>query len=468
MSTTPEVLLVDDDPAVGKVLGALLRQEQIESREVHSAPLALAALELEPFDVVVTDLRMPEMDGLQLLAKIFERWPEQAVIMLTAHGTVSAAVEAMKLGARDFLVKPFNGDEVVTVVRRALAVAKRSTARVPALGLESGGLLGSSDPMREVLSLVERAARSSSTVMIRGESGTGKELVARAIHELSARRSGPFIKVNCTEFPEALFESEIFGYEKGAFTGAATRKPGRVELADGGTLFLDEIGDVPLSAQVKLLRVLQERELQRLGGTHSIKVDVRFVAATHRDLELMVEKEEFREDLFYRLNVVPVRLPALRERVGDIELLARHFCALFATANDRPGTKLSAAAIEPLVVHPWPGNVRQLQNFVERLIVMSDGPTIDRADVERELQRDMRANAPVSSRAPSSSGSPGRSELAAIEERRWEAEREAYVAALKHAGNNRTSAARLLGVSRRTFYNRLKEYRIAPPDSSES
>jgi two-component system, NtrC family, response regulator AtoC len=451
---TPSVLLVDDDPAVGKVLAALLRQEGIESHEVDCGAAALAALELQPFDVVIADLRMPNMDGLELLSKIIERWPDQAFVMLTAHGTLAAAVEAMKLGAQDFLVKPFDGDQVVAVVRRALTVAKRDAHAIPAVTPTPAGLLGTSPAMREVLTLVERAARTSSTVLIRGESGTGKELAARAIHDLSTRSSGPFIKFNCAALPDALLESELFGYEKGAFTGATARKPGRVELAHGGTLFLDEIGDMSPNTQVKLLRVLQEREFERLGGTQLIKVDVRFVAATHRDLEESMRRREFREDLFYRLNVLPIRMPALRERPEDVELLAKHFCEVHAIANGRSGVIIDRAALVALDAEPWPGNVRQLQNFVERLIVMSDGPRIGEADVVREFARERsfasQSIVNESDRIPQN--------LAAIELHRRESERQALLSALTHARNNRTVAARILGISRRTLYNRLQDH----------
>jgi two-component system response regulator AtoC len=445
---TATVLLVDDDPAVAKVLGALLHQEGIESQSVESGAAALRALDLRPFDVVVTDLRMPQMDGLQLLAKILERWPEQAVVMLTAHATVATAVEAMKVGARDFMLKPFDADEVVDVVRRAATVAGRSAQAIPSANLRTN-LLGKSPAMAEVTKLIERAARSMATVLIRGENGTGKELVARAIHALGPRARGPLIALHCAALPEALLESELFGYEKGAFTGATTRKPGRIELADEGTLFLDEIGDISPATQVKLLRVLQEREFERVGGTQPVKVDVRFIAATHRDLESMVDTGAFREDLFYRLNVLPLHVPPLRERLGDVEVLVEHFFAALVQTNDRPGLTLARAAVEELAGQTWPGNVRQLQNFVERLIVMSDGPVIGEKDVLRELARERtsRTGGPQAVAAP---------EVAKLEAQLHESERLALVSALQRARNNRTLAARLLGVSRRTLYNRLQ------------
>jgi two-component system response regulator AtoC len=452
MSRTPSVLTVDDDAALGKVLGALLAQGGLAARHVVSGADALAALEAHPFDLVVTDLRMPGMDGMALLAQVALRWPDVPVVMLTAHGNVPLAVEAMKAGAADFVLKPFDREDLLYVLRKALAGAARERERdvapspAPAASSE---LLGDSQAMRAVHALIRRAAPGDATVLILGESGTGKELVARAIHDGSPRRAGPFVKLNCGALPDPLLESELFGYEKGAFTGAATRKPGRVELAHGGTLFLDEIGDVTPPMQVKLLRVLQEREIERLGATVSIKVDVRFVAATHRDLETMVAQGHFREDLYYRLNVVPLRLPPLRSRPEDIAPLARHFAALHARSHKKP-MELASDAVERLRLEPWPGNVRQLQNFLERLVVLSDGPVIDVRDVEREL-------AP----APGAPAAPAHDAGIPLDAARREVEKETIRNALARANGNRTVAARILGVSRRTLYNKLEEHGIA-------
>jgi two-component system response regulator AtoC len=443
--------LVDDDPAVSKVLSALLGQEGIQTAEVRSGGEALEWLERRPADVVLTDLRMPGIDGMQLLDRVGARWPEVPVIMLTAHGTVPLAVEAMKRGAAEFMQKPFERDEVVFVVKKALAAAQ--SERAPRAGGDAG-ILGDSQPMRDLMAMIDRAAAGASTVLVRGESGTGKELVARALHTKSRRQSKPFVAVHCAALPENLLESELFGYEKGAFTGAVSRKPGRVELAHEGTLFFDEIGDVPLSMQVKLLRILQEREFERIGGTETIKVDVRFVAATHRNLEAMVESGAFREDLFYRLSVVPLFIPPLRERPGDIEPLALHFAAEHGKNLGRT-IDLDRAAIEAMQAELWPGNVRQLQNFVERLVVFSDGPTIGKADVERELARE------GTFARPSRSAIDGQAAEANLDVRRREAEKEAIKTALRRAGDNRTVAARILGVSRRTLYNKLEEYGIS-------
>jgi two-component system response regulator AtoC len=447
MSSRPPVLVVDDDLAMRKVLTALLSQAALDPKHVSSGHDALALLERRPFDLVLTDLQMPGMDGIALLTEIGKRWPDVPVIMLTAHGSVPLAVEAMKAGAAEFMLKPFDREELVFVVQKVLAGAARAMRAAPARPT-STKLLAESAAMREVLDLVRRAAPGNSTVLLLGESGTGKELVARAIHEASPRRAKPFVKLNCGALPDALLESELFGYEKGAFTGAATRKPGRIELAHEGTLLLDEIGDITPQMQVKLLRVLQERELERLGGTSTVKIDVRFLAATHRDLAEMVAKGAFREDLFYRLNVVPIHLPPLRARPEDIEPLARKFAAEHAGANGKE-IELGADALRLLLGEAWPGNVRQLENFIERLVVLCDGPTIAGRDVERELGR-------VAS-APSSKRQSGGD----LEATRKDAEREAIRSALSRASGNRTVAARILGLSRRGLYYKLDEYGLA-------
>jgi two-component system, NtrC family, response regulator AtoC len=439
------VLIVDDDAAITTVLGSLLRQAGYEVTSAASGADALAALEARPIDVVVTDLRMPGMDGMTLVRRVARAWPGVPVIVLSAHGTVTLAVEAMKAGASDFLTKPFEREEVLFVLDKALAVA--SEARIGAAPLSP---LGASPAMAEVRDTVRRSASSSATVLITGESGVGKEVVARAIHEASGRQQAPFIKINCAAFPDTLLESELFGYEKGAFTGATQRKPGRIELAHGGTLLLDEIGDVPLTTQVKLLRVIQSKEVERLGGTQTVKVDVRFLAATHRDLRQLVERGEFRQDLYYRLNVIELAVPPLRQRPQDVAQLARQFTEAAALSNGRPGSELDDAALELLLAQSWPGNVRQLENFVERLLVLSDGPRLTRADVERELARDAQ-------RASASRGSSPAHNEPRLEEHRRDAERKAILEALQRAAGNRSLAARLLGVSRRTLYTKLGE-----------
>jgi two-component system response regulator AtoC len=442
-----QVLVVDDDPAVGKVLAALLGQAGIACHHVPDASRALEALAARAIDVVVTDLRMPGTSGVELLEDVVERWPEIPVVLLTAHGSVEVAVEAMKKGAADFLLKPFDREEILFTVRKQLARARHGERAPEAAPVARGGV-SASPRMREVEDMIRRAAKGDVTVLIRGESGSGKELAARAIHEAGPRRDAPFVKIHCAALPDTLIESELFGYEKGAFTGAASRKPGRVELAQGGTLFLDEIGDVSPLIQVKLLRLLQDREFERLGSTQTLKSTARFVAATHQPLEELIKQRTFREDLFYRLNVLPIWIPPLRERPEDIESLATSFCRQFGRSNGRGELRIAEQALAVLKTLPWPGNVRQLQNFVERLVVLSDGDELTAKDIERELLR--------YSAVPAAGGPPG-----TLEASRLDAEKAALVAALAQARNNRSLAARLLGISRRTLYHKLEEHGIA-------
>jgi two-component system response regulator AtoC len=387
---------------------------------------------------------MPGIDGLSLLAQVGEKSPETPVVLMTAHGSVPLAVEAMKAGAADFVLKPFDREEILFTVRKALA--QTPAREVPATSRASW--VSRSKAMEEVEGLLRKAAGGIATVLVRGESGTGKELAARSLHQMSPRRDGPFVKVHCAALPDTLLESELFGYEKGAFTGAASRKPGRVELAQGGTLFLDEIGDITPATQVKLLRLLQDREFELLGSSQPRKADVRFVAATHQPLEQRVREGTFREDLFYRLNVVPVWMPALRERPEDIEPLAKHFCEEAAKLHGGAKVALEGSAVVRLKKEPWPGNVRQLQNFVERLVVLSDGQVVTEADVERELSRGGLHDA-----RPAGEGS-----AESLDDHRRSAEKAALIEALNKAKNNRTLAARLLGISRRTLYNKLEEH----------
>ncbi|MBE2249091.1 MAG: sigma-54-dependent Fis family transcriptional regulator [Myxococcus sp.] len=446
------VLVVDDDVAVGSVLAALLKQDGLEATFVPSAQAALATLEKRPFDLVMSDVRMPGMDGFALLATLKRLMPEVPVVLLTAHGTVSMAVEAMKAGAIDFILKPFAKDEVVYCARKALGLSKAPREAPPAHELPgSDGMVGRSPALDAAKALIARAAQSQATVLILGETGTGKELAARAIHAGSARAKEPFVRLTGGAIPDALFESELFGYEKGAFTGAVHRKPGRVELAKGGTLFLDEVGELSMAIQVKLLRLVQEREFERVGGTETLEADVRFVAATHRGLEQMVKDGTFREDLFYRLNVIPIVLPPLRERAEDVEALASHFVRTLGKANGRPNATLSPEALKLLAAQPWPGNVRQLQNFLERLVVLSSADALGAADVQRELGR---AGAPTTSAAPVAA--PASGTAASLDDRRKDAERVAVQQALDQARGNRALAARLLGVSRRTLYYKLE------------
>src|SRR6478736_599227 len=433
-----EFLVVDDDPAIGIVLTGLLRQAGARAYHASHAAEALAVLARQAFDCVITDLRMPGMDGMALVSHLNQSWPDLPVVVLTAHGTIPTAVEAMKRGACDFLTKPFERDDLLRLVHKIEATRRPSSPPEPAL--HDRELIGESPAMTKLRSLVRRTANTAATVLVTGETGTGKELVARAIHRASSRQAAPLITVHCGALPDNLLESELFGYEKGAFTGATSAKPGRVALAESGTLFLDEIGDVNQIVQIKLLRLLQEREYDVLGGHLRRKADVRFVAATHRDLRREVADGTFREDLFYRLNVVPVHVPTLRERAEDIPLLAEHYRQLVC-AEHGLSVSLSAAAIAALRVHPFPGNVRELRNLIERLVVLSETPVVDEAQVRAALGEV--ASDPGPSSAPSSDRQKG------------QIARDHLMAALKRSGNNRALAARLLGVSRRTLYNRL-------------
>jgi DNA-binding NtrC family response regulator len=432
------VLVVDDDEALAMVLSGLLAQAGIPSRYVTRGEDALAELERAPIDAIVSDLRMPGIDGFRLLEEVSQRAPDIPVVLITAHGSVPLAVEAMKAGAADFLLKPFDREEVIFTVQKAIAQGQVRHEPHP-----------TRPPVRAVKSLDERiarAAKTNATVLLRGESGTGKEVAARRIHEESDRAKMPFIAVHAASLPELLIESELFGYERGAFTGATGRKPGRVALAQGGTLFLDEIGDVSLSMQVKLLRLLQEKEYQPLGASKPARADVRFVAATHKDLEAMVARNEFRQDLYYRLNVLPIVIPPLRERRAEIPDLVRGFLAHVSKEHHRSPVGIDDEAMALLVSHAWPGNVRELENAVERLVVFSDSDRIGAAMVAAELSVS-RPQVGVDGAAPEATGN--------LEARRKDAERAAIEEALRRAEGNRSLAARLLGISRRTLYNKL-------------
>jgi two-component system, NtrC family, response regulator AtoC len=447
-SAEERVLIVDDDAAVAKVLRAGLIEEQIAAECVGSAEEAMRALQRRPFDVVLSDVRMPGASGMTLLSTLHHQWPETPVILLTAHGTVRMAVEAMREGAMDFLTKPFDLDEVVALVRRALMLSARRLKKVPSIPVSTTGPATRSPAMMEAQAVLARVGPSDCTLLLLGESGTGKEVAARSVHRSSPRAARPFVAMHCAALPDSLLESELFGYERGAFTGASARKPGRLELAEGGTVLLDEIGETSAATQVKLLRVLQEKTFERLGGVTTLRADVRFVAATHRDLAMMVREGQFREDLYYRLSVCPVRLPPLRERREDIVPLVEHFTEVHCQGRAR--VAFGPDALDVLRSHPWPGNVRQLQNFVERMVLLSDSPTIGRDAVVEAL-----GGAACGSPATSGDGTPVDPSLDASLR---EAERDAVKKALERARGNRTQAARLLGVSRRTLYNKLAEY----------
>ena len=441
------VLLVDEEPDAWADLLA-----QAELRPSHAtADAALELLERVRVDaalVVVTATAT-----LELVGRIAARHPRLALVVLATKGATDAGAAA-DAGACALVPLPVDPSELGKAVRRGVALSQGVAPSEE--GSASAEIVGTSKVMDGVRDLIARLAPGTTTVLVRGESGTGKELVARALHTSSDRREGPFVKIHCAALPDTLLESELFGYERGAFTGATSRKPGRVEAAQGGTLFLDEIGDISAATQVKLLRLLQDREFERLGDNKSISVDARFVVATHRDLESMVKQGEFREDLFYRLNVVPLWVPPLRARRGDVRLLAEHFCALFGAANNNPAITLSDDALSALAAHRWPGNVRELRNLIERLVVLSLGPVIGAEDVERELRGQTPFATAMASAAQTSASLA--SEVIPLQAEVRKAERRALERALAHTEGNRSLAARLLGINRGTLYNKLREH----------
>ena len=435
------ILVVDDDPELGGLVVDQLSQEGFRTAYVASAELGLKALASGSYDLVVSDMRLPAMDGMALLRAVKERWSDVPVVLLTAYGSISLAVEAMRAGAAGFLVKPHARADLLATVDTALANFAWHAERPPQR--PHSGLLGNAQAMQSTKRDIVRAARVRSTVLLRGETGTGKEVAARAIHAASRRAAKPFVPVHCAALPDQLLESELFGYIKGAFTGASGNRMGRVELAEGGTIFLDEIGEIQPAMQVKLLRLLQERTFEALGDSKPRTADVRFIAATHRDLESMVQAGSFREDLFYRLSVIPIWLPPLREIREDIPELATTFLHRFAEQADRPTLKFTEAAMQRLMAHAYPGNVRELESLVERLIVFTDDHRrIDAHDVDRELERQSGRIATPVANTPKDE----------------EARRSALTEALLKAKGNRTQAARLLGISRRTLYNWLEKY----------
>jgi DNA-binding NtrC family response regulator len=434
-----------------RVLSALVRRDGFETVEAQNGLVALEMLDEADIDAILTDLKMPHMNGLELLAEVRRRSRGIPVIVLTAHGTIGSAVEALKRGAFDFLTKPFEPDEIRQVVTKAIATRKLEEAEIFAEADEDPDqlLLGQSPALCAVKQVIERVSPTMATVLISGESGTGKELVARSLHLHSERSEQPFVKVNCAAIPEGLIESELFGHEKGAFTGASTRKPGRFELADGGSLFLDEIGDMPLSAQPKLLRAIQEGRFYRVGGTHTISVDVRIIAATNRDLHEEVRTGRFREDLFYRLNVVPIALPPLRQRREDIPALVEFFLRRFEQQPGRDVCAISAGALATLASHDWPGNIRELENAIERATLLCDGPTLEIEDLPAEI------TSPCA--APADSPAPLKERVRSATQK---IEREAIAEALAATGGNVTQAAEQLGLSRRGLQLKMKELNI--------
>jgi DNA-binding NtrC family response regulator len=452
----PTILIVEDEAKMRRLLELDLGEAGFETLSAPDAETGIDLLRKDHVQLVLTDLKLPGMSGLEFLQAAKRLYAAMPVIVMTAYGSVETAVEAMKAGASDYVLKPFSLAEMRLVVQKELDVRRlreenRSLREALGQRYDYPNVVARSPAMQEVLALVERVAPTPSTVLLGGESGVGKDLIARVVHQRSSRASGPFIKINTTAIPETLLESELFGYEKGAFTGATTSKPGKFELADKGSLFLDEIGDVPAATQVKLLRVLQEREFERLGGTRTVKVDVRLIAATNRDLRAALEQGTFREDLYYRLNVVPIDIPPLRAHKEDIPDLVNLFLARYAKASGKSFTRIAPEALDKLLEFHWPGNVRELENILERACALAVGSILEPGDIRLDSAR----------------AKPHDSSAALLPEGKtldqWEDEiiREAY----RRANGNKSQAARLLGLSRNALRYRLEK--IGIPDEPE-
>lgn len=457
---TLRILLVDDDADLTDTLAAGLRRRDCEVVTKASAPDAMTALEGEDFDVLVTDLNLGGVGGIELCTRVVANRPDLPVIVLTAFGNLESAISAIRAGAYDFINKPVEIDVLAIAIERA-GTHRRLREEVKRLRIEAGRaprfdtLVGGSAAMREVYDLIDRIADTDTTVLISGESGTGKEVVARAIHDHSRRRAGPFVAINCAAIPETLLESELFGHTKGAFTDARAAAPGLFVRASHGTLFLDEIGDMPLGLQPKLLRVLQERVVRPVGGHEEFPLDVRVIAATNRDLESAVEEGRFRQDLYYRINVVHVPLPPLRARPSDVLPLAQHFLGIFASRTDKRVTGIAAPAAEKLAAYAWPGNVRELQNCMERAVALTRFEQIVADDLPEKIRDYRRSHVLVTSDDPS--------ELVPLEE----VERRYIARVMEAVAGNKTAAARILGIDRKRLYRMLERLDVPLPDSPE-
>ncbi|HEX6243031.1 MAG TPA: sigma-54 dependent transcriptional regulator [Polyangiales bacterium] len=470
-----QVLIADDEANLRRVLTAQLARDGYEVHAVEDGEAALEVLAEHHIDLVITDLRMPKLDGMALLKRIVADYPDLPVVMITAHGTVDTAVEALKCGAFDYVTKPFDRAELQRVISKATKTHELSGQLYLGGSQDERGrfqLIGQSAAMREVYQVIERVADTPSTVLITGESGTGKELIARALHEHSERKERPFIRVNCAALPPELIESELFGYEKGAFTGAVTSKPGRFELADTGTLFLDEIAEIPASIQVKLLRAIQESEFERVGGIKTIAVDVRLIAATNRSLPEEIARGHFREDLYYRLNVVHIQLPPLRERPDDLPLLVDHFLRRFNARLRKNVAGIQESALALLRAHEFRGNIRELENAMERCVLFCNSDRIGPEDLPPEIRaargprelrvapmalaRDPQQPEPASLPLDSLESEGGLKE--AVREATNRVEKELILRALKQTANNVTHAARMLKISRKGLQLKMKEH----------
>jgi len=448
------ILIVDDEKNYLVVLEALLSPEGYEIVTADNGPDALRSISNSDLDLVITDMKMPVMDGMELLDECKKINPELPVIMMTAHGTIEMAVEAMKKQAYDYFTKPFQNEQLKLTVRKALEnyrLIKENRLLSEALSdrFKFGNIIGKSKSMLRIYDLIGKVAQSRTSVLITGPSGTGKELIAKAIHYNSPRKDRPFISVNCGALTETLLESELFGHEKGAFTGAVAMKKGRFELAHGGTLFLDEVGDMPAPLQVKLLRVLQEMEFERVGGTKTIKVDVRILSASNRNLKEEVSTGVFREDLFYRLNVMDIVVPPLHERVDDIPLLVRHFVQKYRKADGKENIELSPEAWKALYAYRWPGNVRELENVIERAVVLNSGDMIAVEDLPAPLREEKQEEVDLNKIVPLN---------LALPEALEEVEEKLIVRALKYSDQVQSRAAEMLGISRHVMHYKMKKY----------
>jgi two-component system response regulator AtoC len=465
----PQILIADDEANLRRVVAAQLERDGFEVHAVADGEEAVEFLREHHVDLVISDLRMPKLDGMALLDHVVAHHAEIPVILITAHGTVDTAVKALKKGAFDYVTKPFDRDELRQVVWKAVRFGElsRRDARPQADAHGRYGIIGQSAAMQDIYQVIEKVADSPSTVLLTGESGTGKELIARALHEHSSRRERAYIRVNCAAIPAELIESELFGYEKGAFTGAVTSKPGRFELAHGGTLFLDEISEIPVNMQVKLLRAIQESEFERVGGIKTLRVDVRLIAATNRDLPAEIAAGRFREDLYYRLNVVKLHVPPLRERKEDIPRLIEHFLQRFNARLRKSIRGLSPAVQEIIARYPWPGNIRELENVMERCALFCDGDLVEVADLPPEIKLVANGNLapgplPHAHRDPHAL--PDAADKVAIGDLKQavrqaaeRVERELIQRTLAQTGGNVTHTARLLKISRKGLQTKMKE-----------
>jgi nitrogen regulation protein NR(I) len=456
------VLIVDDEVNIRRVLAAMLKREGYEVTTAENGEQALGVLHKTPVHVVVTDLVMPRIGGMELLRRVSGDFPDVPVIVITAHGSVDSAVAALKAGAFDYITKPFEQEDLKKVIAKAARAhdLERQNVHANFTDGDRPPLVGDSPAMKAIYDMVAKVADSPSTVLITGESGTGKELIAKALHRGSSRRDKPLIKVNCAAIPKDLVESELFGYERGAFTGAVSSKPGRFELADGGTLFLDEIGEVPVEMQVKLLRALQESEFERVGGIKTLSVDVRLIAATNRDLKSLIADGRFREDLYYRLAVVPIALPPLRERREDIPLLVRHFIQKYDERLGKRVEGIEDEALQLLLAYTWPGNIRELENLMERSVLFADGPLIQASALPDSLrERGPIPPTPIAAMGPlgAIAAPSGASMKEIVRHAQAELERELISRALEETGGNVTRAAKRLQISRKSLQVKMKE-----------